>query len=518
MAKVTKKVEKWLVSVIQPQYLYKEVTYSHIYHFLVKYLPLGFKIRTAVFTSDLGRTQLLINLHGNLQTQTGTFGISIWIPHNYPYAEDAYRVGEPNGVPVTYVVPLSGTSIRQGNYVDAQGKVYHPYLTQWHSNVAHTVQDNEFLLIRLIDVLVLTFGQESPVGPQVIVQGPELPPKPESTKTSHEIPPLQRELSGPALPAKPQLSLLPVSVTPARYRGPLPLPNQLNSVAARIVPIESQLSGNSGVCAVSPQSTGQSANWNQGRSSSYSPVSSHMPKRNIEAQLSLSSSSRYASPQQNKLPKRASITEHKVTGIEDLMDQIFIDDGSSSVVNRELMEKLAAQINRFLDPSDSTSITSMIPQLNEYSARISSLHVQLDHHNNQARANEERLSVHVKYLQERVLSVKELNSSLELLKEQNSENLDELVVSSNRKIALDGIAALDLIMLHQLYQVCADIKAYKDTINLVGGNFKSEAEIINDANLDDCVKAVRSVSRDLFWSEVIRQEIATAMSLDNFFN
>lgn len=520
MSKVTKKVEKWLVSVIQPQYYYKDVTYSHIYHFLVKYLPLGFKIRTAVYTSDLGRTQLLINLHGNLQTQVDSFGISIWIPHNYPYADHSYRSGEPNGVPIIYVVPIPGTSIRPGNNVDAQGKIYHPYLTQWHSNMVQDVRTNEFLLIQLIDVLTVTFGQASPVGPQVISQGPELPPKPTNSRILQE-PSLQREYSGPSLPAKPRIPTLPVDSTPARYRTPLPLPNHLDSVPINANTIEPQQSVNSGLAALSPQGTGQSANWNQGRSSSYSPVNSHIPNRPIDPKLNLLVSNRVSASSHDELHNRSSFmkpTENTLTVIEDLMDQISLDNGSSHDVNRDQLERLATQINKLLDHSDSTSIAGMIPQINEFSARLLNLHQQLEYHNNQARANEESLSSRVNYLQERVASIKALQTSLEHIEEQNSNSSDKLVVSSDRVLALDEIVTLDLIMLHQLYQVCTDIKAYKDAISLVGGTFKSEPEIINDSNLDNCVKAIRSVSRDLFWLEVTRQEIAKVMALENSYN
>lgn len=518
MSKVTKKVEKWLVSVIQPQYFYKDATYSHIYHFLVKYFPLGFKIRTAVFTSDLGKTQLLINLHGNLQTQFDKFGISVWIPHNYPYADNAQRPGEPNGVPLIYVIPLPGTSIRQGNNVDAQGKIYHPYLTQWHSNMIQNVHNDEFLLVRLIDILVLTFSQLSPVGPEFLLQGPDLPPKPIGSTPSHV--PLQREYTGPELPAKPQSSPLPLKETPARYRAPLPLPNQVGPMEMNSSNLEPQLSGNSGLGALSQQSTGLIVDWNQGRSSSYSPINPHITARPLDLKMNNYISNSYTSSQSNVLPSRSSpvkLVDNRETPIEDLMDKISIENDPSHGINRELLEKLATQINKFLDPSNRASISSMISQINEYSARVYSLREQLEHHNNQARANEENLTERVKYLQERVSSIRTLNTSLEQTEYQNSNSLDSLVVNPNRTLSLDEIATLDLIMLHQLYQVCADIKAYKDTISLVAGNFKSEAELINDFNLEDCVKAIRSVSRDLFWLEVTRQEIAKVMSLDNAF-
>lgn len=525
MSKVTKKVEKWLVSVIQPQYLYKDVTYHHIYHFLVKYLPLGFKIRTAVFTSDLGYTQLLINLHGTLQTRTCPVPLSIWVPHNYPYAEPTYQ-GEPNGVPVIYVVPTTESAIRPGNNVDAQGKVYHPYLAQWHSSLVEGANE-EFLLVRLMDRLAPTFDQAPPLGSAVspfaspiTSPGPQLPPKPQLASYSSQTTTPKRELGGPAVPVRPALPGKPSSsaaattddLTPAKYRAPPPLPGQgisQNSSQSTFIALYS----NSDRQHLSPNVTGQSGTWSPDRSSSYYPKE-RLPPYDVGGIESPTQSLDYSQPVRSMQRNKDEDIARQAIEVEDLMDRLSVEDESLSH-NVELLEKLAAQINMCLDAGNTDSLNGLLPQVNEYSARIEALNSQLVHQNNQAQENEKNLKKHVDYMLERIATLKDLNSRLEQTERLNAESPDAVYISPDRKVRLDDLATLDLILLHQLYDVCTDIKAYKDAISLVGGNFKAEPEIINDSNLDNCVKAIRSLSRELFWLEATRGEIAKVMSLDS---
>lgn len=515
MSRVTKKVEKWLVSVIQPQYVYKDVAYSHVYYFLTKYLPQGFKIRTAVYTSDLGIPQLLINLNGSLSTQTELIQLSIWIPHNYPYADDTHPHGDANGVPLVYVVPTSGNTIRPSNNIDAQGKVYHPYLAQWHSKMYAGVTNNEFLLINLMNVLGSTFSQFSPIGSSIISQGPQLPPKPQMYRDSSlSLTPLpQREFTGPALPEKPSLSPTPVDSTPERYRAPPPLPTQMNYNSHRVSSVEPQYSGSNDGYLRREKANSASPDPNHARTYSHQtsiPQENSIHKEQLDyVQLP------YAKDEFDQR-KATSVPSPRKQSVEDLMDKVTLQD--NSVHNTDQLERLAIQINAFLDPNNEESVDHLIPQINEYTNRVMALQSQLEHHSKQAHANLEMLDSHVKYLEGRIGDMKDFNEELEKTEKLNTTGCDLVFINSSRSMPLDELVTLDLILLHQLYDVCSDIKAHKDALSLVGGNFKSQGELITDSNLDSCVKAIRSLSRDLFWLEVTRGEIAKSMGLDDQYN
>lgn len=515
MSKVNKKVEKWLASVIQPQYIYKEITYVHVHRFLTRYLPQGFKVRTAVFTSDLGNTQLLINLHGQLHTRSRSVPVSLWVPHNYPYAGDSQRAGDPNGVPLIYVIPSTGVRVRPGNNIDSQGKVYHPYLVQWHSRMHLGIVDDEYLLTRLMDVLASTFEQATPLSSPVITQGPSLPPKlPVSDlhpRHPQPSPLLQRDFTGPISPARPISASL--DEIPAKYRAPPPLPGEKSPIYDRPSPIESQLTCLHENHTSSPQATKQSMSSDQEKA----PIRSSKKQSPIESRpkLLVGRGDQYGSYGLSFEPNDGVVLDPSTT-LESLMDKVSLEENCSSYRGEDF-EKLTVQINNLLDPSNPDSIDSVVAGVNEFNARTSSLHSQLEFHYNQARLNQKNLAKHVHYLQEKVNAIKDLNASLEQTEKKNNESPDLIYLTPQRSITVDEIATLDLILLHQLYDVCSEIKACKDTISLVGGTFKSEREIINDADLDACLKAVRSLSRDLFWLEVTRGEIARIMQLDNCF-
>lgn len=52
------------------------------------------------------------------------FPMSIWIPHDYPRT-----------IPINLVTPTRNMSVRPGQYVSGEGRVYHPYLAGWREEV-----------------------------------------------------------------------------------------------------------------------------------------------------------------------------------------------------------------------------------------------------------------------------------------------------------------------------------------------------------------------------------------------
>lgn len=53
------------------------------------------------------------------------FPIALWIPQEYPDA-----------APITFVTPTKSMAVRAGQYVSAEGRVYHPYLAGWREDVS----------------------------------------------------------------------------------------------------------------------------------------------------------------------------------------------------------------------------------------------------------------------------------------------------------------------------------------------------------------------------------------------
>ncbi len=53
------------------------------------------------------------------------FPISLWIPHEYP------RIA-----PIAFVTPAKNMTVRAGQYVSVEGRVYHPYLAAWKEDVS----------------------------------------------------------------------------------------------------------------------------------------------------------------------------------------------------------------------------------------------------------------------------------------------------------------------------------------------------------------------------------------------
>ncbi|RKP28412.1 UEV-domain-containing protein [Metschnikowia bicuspidata] len=534
MSRVTKKVDKWLVAVLQPQYLYRDVAYHHIHRFLTRYLPAGFKIRTAVHTSETGTTQLLICLTGIIKSLMEPVSVSIWIPHNYPFADDAQRPGDPNGIPIVYVLAPPGTSIRLGNNIDAQGKVYHPYLSQWYSGMVPGGAADEFLLTRLMEVLAMTISQLTLLGSSVTSPGPQLPPKPpwSASQTPHPT----GEFLRPPLPAKP-LSSTFVDLKPASYRVPAPVrvqtspdpylqhldstrrrsdPNQYAPDRSLFPPDPTQYTTGPSRRNLSPR-IAPLAKWSE-----HPADPAHSPHREIINRItsdvdSAVSTARCRFPRRSPGPRNnpsAPVDAKRAPlGLDDLMDKLDIA-ADELHAGADRWQPLAAQIECVLDPARGDSIDYVLPQFQQHSARINALHAQLDHHNNQARANHEFLEGHVKYLTERVAMVRELTALLELAGKLNAESADTIHLARGRAVALDELVTLDLLLLHQLYDVVANIKAHKDALSLVAGQFRGEPEHVNDASLDVCVKAVRSLARDLFWLEATRAEIAAVMGLE----
>ncbi|KAK9375725.1 UEV domain-containing protein [Lipomyces chichibuensis] len=145
---VTQQTLEWLHRVLLQDYRDVNRTYSDVASVLQSYPSLA--PRTNVYTYENGKSELLLNLHGTVPTtfRSAVYNIpvSIWISHEYPYV-----------APFAFVTPTAAMSLRPGNHVDTNGRVYHPYISYWNGT------DPQTNILGLCAVLCDIFGKEPPV-------------------------------------------------------------------------------------------------------------------------------------------------------------------------------------------------------------------------------------------------------------------------------------------------------------------------------------------------------------------
>ncbi|KAK7800819.1 hypothetical protein U0070_008009 [Myodes glareolus] len=95
-----------------------------------------------------GSSRELVNLTGTIPVRyrgnTYNIPICLWLLDTYPY-----------NPPICFVKPTSSMTIKTGKHVDANGKIYLPYLHDWK----HPRSE----LLELIQIMIVIFGEEPPV-------------------------------------------------------------------------------------------------------------------------------------------------------------------------------------------------------------------------------------------------------------------------------------------------------------------------------------------------------------------
>lgn len=134
----------------------------------------------------MGLTQLLLSIYGTVpsyfQNSVYRIPIEVWVPKTYPQAP-----------PIVFVTPTQDMMIQPGNYVDANGKFYNPYLSSWQPSVP------SFNLVNLLNLLSECFSKEPPVygrPAQHIPQGPAQPAPSQLNITPPPLPEKERLPSG----------------------------------------------------------------------------------------------------------------------------------------------------------------------------------------------------------------------------------------------------------------------------------------------------------------------------------
>lgn len=127
-------------------YKYRDLTVREVSHVINQYKDLKPVMESYVFND--GSTRELMNLAGTVPVgyrgNTYNIPICVWILDTYPY-----------NPPICFVKPTNSMMIKTGKHVDANGKIYLPYLHDWK----HPQSD----LLSLIQVMIMVFGEEPPV-------------------------------------------------------------------------------------------------------------------------------------------------------------------------------------------------------------------------------------------------------------------------------------------------------------------------------------------------------------------
>ncbi|XP_076853689.1 tumor susceptibility gene 101 protein [Brachyhypopomus gauderio] len=147
--------ENALRKMLSKTYKYRDLTVREITNVTAQYKDLRPVMDSYVFND--GSTKELLSLTGTVPvTYRGNIyniPICLWLLDSYPY-----------NPPICFVKPTSTMMIKTGKHIDANGKIYLPYLHEWK----HPQSD----LFGLIQVMIVVFGDEPPVFSRPATQTP----------------------------------------------------------------------------------------------------------------------------------------------------------------------------------------------------------------------------------------------------------------------------------------------------------------------------------------------------------
>ncbi|KAM9605270.1 tumor susceptibility gene 101 protein isoform 4-T4 [Morphnus guianensis] len=128
------------------KYTYRDLTVQETTSVITQYKDLKPVMDSYVFND--GSSRELMSLSGTIPVpyrgNTYNIPICLWLLDTYPF-----------NPPICFVKPTSSMTIKTGKHVDANGKIYLPYLHEWK----YPQSD----LLELIQVMIVVFGEEPPV-------------------------------------------------------------------------------------------------------------------------------------------------------------------------------------------------------------------------------------------------------------------------------------------------------------------------------------------------------------------
>ncbi|XP_044732313.1 tumor susceptibility gene 101 protein [Chrysoperla carnea] len=156
LAKDESKIKQCLVRYQNP-----DVTRREILSVLNHYNGLAAHLEPYVFND--GTKMDLVNLAGTIPVMykgaSYNIPVCIWLVNTHPF-----------NPPICYVKPTADMQIKISRYVDYNGKIYLPYLHDWTPNASD--------LLSLIQVMIVTFGEQPPVYAKSRNEPSSMPPYP----------------------------------------------------------------------------------------------------------------------------------------------------------------------------------------------------------------------------------------------------------------------------------------------------------------------------------------------------
>ena len=141
-----KQYDQWLKTNLPGKYPQADQTRKDILNAIAHYKDL--RPQADEFTYNDGSRKNLVNLSGTIPVmykgKTYNIPVAIWMQEPHPHT-----------APLCFVKPTSSMQVKQGRHVDANGRVYLPYLNEWKPNTHN--------LIGCIQVMTMVFGEEPPV-------------------------------------------------------------------------------------------------------------------------------------------------------------------------------------------------------------------------------------------------------------------------------------------------------------------------------------------------------------------
>lgn len=141
-----KQYDQWLKTNLPGKYTQVEQVRKDVLNAMSHYKDL--RPKAEHFTFNDGSRKSLVNLSGTIPVMykgnSYNIPVAIWLQEPHPQAP-----------PLCFVKPTSSMHVRQGRHVDANGRVYLPYLNEWRANTHN--------LIGCIQIMTVVFGAEPPV-------------------------------------------------------------------------------------------------------------------------------------------------------------------------------------------------------------------------------------------------------------------------------------------------------------------------------------------------------------------
>ena len=164
--------DQWLKQNMPGKYQQVDAARKDILNAMVHYKDL--RPKAEQFTYNDGSRKNLINLNGTIPVSfrgtTYNIPVAIWIQEPHPQTP-----------PLCFVRPTNTMQVRQGKHVDANGRVYLPYLNEWRAR-SHSI-------LGCIQVMITVFSEEPPVySKQAAPARPAPVPYPGSSVTQPPYP------------------------------------------------------------------------------------------------------------------------------------------------------------------------------------------------------------------------------------------------------------------------------------------------------------------------------------------